>query len=166
MSNAVSQRTECPVAALALRVGTLWLADAQAQKNEFGKDRDELSDSISEPINELRIATEQMASFERARSLAGALFQLALVHETANRLYEEFTGEDHLVNSTFRKLNRLLESAAMVLRDEMGASYEPFQEVISTYINLDESSKHRILRSIEKIPEMADEYRRSEKVTA
>jgi hypothetical protein len=166
MVKSVSKQTECPVAALALRVGTLWLAHAQAEENEHEKDTVEQNEIIPAQINELRRATEELASFERARSLAGALFQLALAHEAASLLYEEFPSESPMVTSTFLRLNRLLESAAMVLRDELGAEYEPFREVISTYIEIEEGCEQRALHSIEKIPALADEYRGSKKATA
>lgn len=66
----------CPVLPIAVRVGDLW--DAHAMAQERSKEPD-----ASEKIDELRLVVEETASFERARSMAGALFQVALAEDAA-----------------------------------------------------------------------------------
>jgi hypothetical protein len=56
---------------------------------------------------------EEMASFERARSLTGALFQVGLAEEAAARLRELAPSEDRIVKKTFDRLIRLLDSVAL-----------------------------------------------------
>jgi hypothetical protein len=156
---------KCPVLPIALRVGELWDAHAAAQEREFEKKDDDQGEELSEQINELRIAAEQMASFERARSLAGALFQVALAHDMANRLYEEIPSQDPEVETIYRKLRRLLDSVALALRDTLGPDYEGVRNVVEIYIHVDENCENRPLRWLDEIPELAEEYRRSKRAS-
>ena len=134
---------------------------AAAQEREFERKDDDQDEEISEQINELRIAAEQMASFERAASLAGALFQIALANDTANRLYEEIPSNEPEVETTYRKLGRPLDSVALMLRDTLGPDFEAVKNVVETYNQVDETCENRTLRWLEEIPALAKEYRRS-----
>jgi hypothetical protein len=70
-SKHTTKPTACPVLPLALRVGGLWDAHAAAQEKERVDTKDD--EDISEQIEELRIAVEETASFERARSWPQAM---------------------------------------------------------------------------------------------
>jgi hypothetical protein len=111
----VKHHAKCPVLPIALRVGELWDAHAGAEEREYGK-----SDAdISEQIYKMRTVVEETASFERARSLSGALFQVALAHDAANHLYELVPSEKLAIESTFDKLIRLLDSVGPAIAGRM-----------------------------------------------
>jgi hypothetical protein len=70
-------------------VGELWDTHAGAEMREYDKKDAEVSEyEISEQINKMRAVVEETASFQRARSLAGALFHVALAHAATVHLYE------------------------------------------------------------------------------
>jgi hypothetical protein len=79
-----------------------------------------LSDA-SKQINLLRMASEEMASFERARSVAGALFQVGLAEDTAVHLRDLDLSEERTVRKLFDKLISPLDSVSLLLRDECPA---------------------------------------------
>ena len=92
---------------IARRVTELWDAVTKAQESDAAD-----NDVVSDQIDDLRIAVAETASFVRARSLAGALFQIALASETTERLYRELPEEKQLFNRTYLKLHRPLNLAA------------------------------------------------------
>ena len=125
-STPISQNETCPVLPIALRVGELWDAVSAAQESDAAD-----NDTISDQIDDLRIAVAETASFVRPRSLAGALFQIALASDTAERLYRELPEEKQLFNRTYLKLNRLLRLAAATLCDELETDeYVPIRGVV------------------------------------
>jgi hypothetical protein len=124
------QAKTCPVLPIALRVGQLWDATTAAQESDAAD-----NDTVSDQIDDLRIAVAETASFTRARSLGGALFQIALASETAERLYRQLPDEKQLFNRTYLKLNRLLNLAAATLCDELETDeYVPIRGVVEAYI--------------------------------
>jgi hypothetical protein len=124
------QAETCPVLPIALRVGQLWDATTAAQESDAAD-----NDTVSDQIDDLRIAVAETASFVRARSLAGALFQIALASETAERLYRQLPDEKQPFNRTYLKLNRLLNLAATALCDELETEdYAPIRGVVEAYI--------------------------------
>jgi hypothetical protein len=154
------QKTKCPVLPIALRVGELWAAHEAAEVREHAEKGDS---AMSEQIEMLRMAVEDSASFERARSLAGALFQVGLAEEAATHLYELVPSEKPVIKNTFDKLIRLLDSVALLLRDECPAQdYKAVKDVAETYLN----SRNNSLQWLDEIPELAKECRRSRKASA
>jgi hypothetical protein len=152
-----SPQTVCPVLPLALCVGELWDAHATAQERESdGKKKGEPVEEVSNQIDDLRIVLEDVTSFKRARSLAGALFQVALALDISKAIHQEIPSvnpaEDRLNEKDYQKQIRLLESVALALRDALGLDYESVREVVSTYLNIDEGNEDRALRWIEEIP--------------
>jgi hypothetical protein len=124
------QAETCPVLPIARRVGELWDAVTAAQETDAAD-----NDTVSDQIDDLRIAVAETASFTRARSLAGALFQVALASETAERLYRQLPEERQPYNRVYLKLNRLLNLAAATLRDELETEdYAPIRGVVEAYI--------------------------------
>jgi hypothetical protein len=124
------QAETCPVLPIALRVGHLWDAVTKAQESDAAD-----NDTVSDQIDDLRIAVAETASFTRSRSLGGALFQIALASEAAERLHRQLPEERQLYNRTYLKLNRLLNLAAATLRDELETEeYAPIRGVVEAYI--------------------------------
>src|ERR1700738_1244888 len=111
----VKQDVKCHILPIALRVGELWDAHAAA------KERDH--DKVAEQISEMRSGAEESASFMQARSLPGALFQVALALEEANVLDAMVPSEDQ-GGTSYLRLCSLLDLVATTLRDAMGADYE------------------------------------------
>jgi hypothetical protein len=129
-STPILQNETCPVIPIALRVGELWDATSAAQESDAND-----NDTVSDQIDDLRIAVAETASFTRARSLGGALFQIALASETAERLYRQLPEEKQLFNRTYLKLARLLNLAAAALCDELETEdYTPIRGVVEAYI--------------------------------
>ena len=125
-----TENLTCPVLPIARRVTELWDAVTKAQESDAAD-----NDVVSDQIDDLRIAVAETASFVRARSLAGALFQIALASETTERLYRELPEEKQLFNRTYLKLHRPLNLAALELRDELAPDeYAPISEVVEAYI--------------------------------
>jgi hypothetical protein len=140
---------DCPVLPLALRVGELWDAHATAQERE--REDPINTEETADQIQDLRIAVEETASFARARSLGGALFQIALAQDTVNTVEELIPRENKMGTKECRRLTRLLESVALALRDQLGPDYQAVREVVSTYMNIDEGNPGRALRWLEDI---------------
>jgi hypothetical protein len=138
--------TRCPVLPIGLRVGELW--DAHAGAEERGRE------AVAKQIIEMRSAAEEAASFMQARSLAGALFQVALALQEANVLDAMVPSEDQ-GGPSYMKLRRLLDLVAIALRDAMGADYEAVKNVVAVYTHIDEGS----IRWLDEIPLMAQEWR-------
>jgi hypothetical protein len=150
----------CPVLPIALRIGELWDAHAGAEEREFNQSPAD----ASEQIGLLRIAVEETASFERARSVAGALFQVGLAEDTAVHLRELVPSEEKTVKKTFDKLIRLLDSVALLLRDECPAEdYQAVKDVLAVYLAIDRPEFNALFQWRDDIPELAEEYRRSKK---
>jgi hypothetical protein len=138
----VHSTTACPVQTIALRVGQLWAASAEEQERDAGE-----NELIGDQLDDLRQAVAETASFLRARSLGGALFQVALASETAERLFQELPEEERLFNRTHLKLNRLLILIAAQLRDEMGPdAFAKIKDIIEMY--LDFSQERALLDAI------------------
>jgi hypothetical protein len=126
-STPILQNETCPVLPIALRVGQLWDATQESDAAD--------NDTVSDQIDDLRIAVAETASFTRARSLGGALFQIALASETAERLYRQLPEEKQPFNRTYLKLNRLLRLAAATLCDELATEdYAPIRGIVEAYI--------------------------------
>jgi hypothetical protein len=153
---ALQTTDQCPVLPIALRVGELWDAHAGAEKRE--RDERKADKAIAEQINEMLYAVENTASFEQARSLGGALFQVALAREEANVLNAMVPSEDQH-SPTYMKLCRLLDSVAVALRDAMGPDYETVKDVVAVYLRIDDSDSSRSSRWLDEIPAMAEEWR-------
>jgi hypothetical protein len=148
----------CPVLPIALRVGELWDAYDAAEERGHGKSGPE----TCEQIYKLRAAVEETASFERARSLAGALFQVALARDAANHLYELVPPEKRAAEKTFEKLIRLLDSVSLLLRDESTPEeYQAVKDVVGVYLSIDQDYQNLPFQWLDEIPELAKEYRRS-----
>jgi hypothetical protein len=137
---------KCPVLPIALRVGELWDAHAGAEERDH--------DKVAEQISEMRCAAEKAASFKQARSLPGALFQVALALEEANVLDAMLPSEDQ-GGPSYLKLCRLLDLVAITLRDAMGADYEAVKNVVAVYMHIDKGS----MQWLDEIPAMAREWR-------
>jgi hypothetical protein len=143
---------ECPVLPIALRVGELWDAGAGAEERESETSNNDAADRIYR----MRVAVEETVSFVQARSLAGALFQIALAHDAARDLYENSPSEDRFCEQTYKKLNRLLDSVARVLREKsLTDDYLPMKDLIAIYI-ADDTDRHWS----DEIPTLAEEWRR------
>jgi hypothetical protein len=128
--NPQDETIACPVIPIARRVGQLWDAVTAAQETDVAD-----NDTVSDQIDDLRLAVAETASFVRARSLGGALFQVALASETAERLYRQLPEEKQLFNRTYLKLARLLNLAAAALCDELETEdYTPIRGVVEAYI--------------------------------
>jgi hypothetical protein len=149
---------ECPVLPIAVRISELW--DAHTRAQELHEEREQ-SEFTAEQIDKLRIATEGMASFERAWSMSGALFQVALARDAAHHLYEHLPPEKNLhVIETYEKLNRLLESVALLLREKIApAEFAPVQSVIRLYLDVDGDVMVRPFEWMDDIQRLAKEYR-------
>jgi hypothetical protein len=99
-----------------LRVGELLAAQDGAEVREYEKRKSDpdVEWNISDQIYKLCAVVEETASFERACSLAGALFQVGLARAAAVTLFdnipENIPSENKDVAKTFDKLIRLLES--------------------------------------------------------
>jgi hypothetical protein len=129
-----SETIACPVLPIALRVGQLWVATTEAQERDAAE-----NETVGDQIDDLQIARSEMASFVRARSLGGALFQVALASEAAERLYGQLPAEAQLYNRVYLKLKRLLILIAAELRDESGPDdFALIRDIISAYIDLDQ----------------------------
>jgi hypothetical protein len=147
----------CPVLPIAVRVGELWDAHAMAQEREhaYGKEPD-----ASEKIDELRLVVEETASFERARSMAGALFQVALAEDAARALFEKVPAGNKDNVRMFERLDRLLDSVALVLRDACTAEeYRVVKNVVNLYVPLHGEESDPPFKWLEEIPELPKAYR-------
>jgi hypothetical protein len=164
---------KCPVLPIALRVGELWDAHAGAEEREHDATAmakalyriSDLAEPVPDQIWKLRNAVEETASFERARSPAGALFQVALAHEAIQHVYASLPAEQkpESIAFTFTKLIRLLDSVAIFLRGECTAGdYLAVKGVVEAYFTIEQA--HLRLQWSEEIPELAKEYRRSSKL--
>jgi hypothetical protein len=152
---------ECPVLPIALRIGELWDAHTRAEELEAEHKQD---NGTADAIERLRIAMQVMASFARARSMSGALFQIALATEAANDLHEQCPHETNLhayhTQKTFEKLIRLLESVALLLREKTApAEFAPVQSVIRLYLDVDGDIMVRPFKWLDDIPGLAKDYR-------
>jgi hypothetical protein len=107
----------CPVLPIALRVGELRDAHAGAEERE-GKNS---NSATADQIDRFRAAVEETASFERACSPAGALFQVGLAQQAAIDLFNMIPDGDKFTDPTYQKLLRLLDPVALVLRDGCAA---------------------------------------------
>jgi hypothetical protein len=145
----------CPVLPIAVRVGELWDAGTMAEE------RGGSTDAASDQIYRLRLAVEELASFERARSPAGALFQLSLVLDAAIFLFDTAMPDgDKSADPTWQKLLRLLDSVALVLRDACTAEeYHLVEDVVKMYMLIDGRDLDPPFKWREDIPELAKEYR-------
>lgn len=152
----------CPVLLIALCVGELWDAHAGAEERE-GSDGDS---TAADQINRFRAAVEETASFERALSPAGALFQLGLAQQAAVDLFARIPDGDKFTDPTYQKLLRLLDSAALVLRDACAAEdYQAVKDVVGIYIGIEGPDFAPPFQWREDIPELAKEYRRSKETS-
>jgi hypothetical protein len=107
---------------------------------------------------------EETASFERARSLAGALFQVALARDAANHLYEWVPPEKRATEKTLDKLIRLLDSVALLLRDESTPEeYQAVKDVVGAYLSMDQTDLPFLW--LDEIPMLVNEYRQSKPVS-
>jgi hypothetical protein len=141
----------CPVLPIAVRLGQLW--DAFSMAEELKRD------DAAECINKLRIFAEEAVSFERARSMAGALVQVALAGDAATALHE-MVGDNKAADLIFERLGRLLDSAALVLYDACAAEeYEIIRNTMNVYNSMDGSTIDRPLKWLEDVPELATAYR-------
>jgi hypothetical protein len=70
------RHAKCPVLPIIFRVGEFLDVHTMAEEREAESGQDPAV--TSGQIEKLRIAVEEMASFERARSASGVLFQVAL----------------------------------------------------------------------------------------
>jgi hypothetical protein len=155
-AKAAAAGAPCPVLLIALCVGELWDAHAGAEERE-GRDGDS---TAADQINRFRAAVEETASFERALSPAGALFQLALAQQTAVDLFARIPDGDKFTDPAYHKLLRLLDSAALVLRDVCAIEdYQAVKDVVGVYIGIDWSDFAPPCQWREDIVELADEYR-------
>jgi hypothetical protein len=108
---------ECPVLLIALRVSELWDAHSGAEAREC--DERKADEKIAEQIAQMRYAFEKTASFAQARSLGGAVFQIALALDAARDLYDPIPS-DEKDSEAINKIERLLDSVATTLGDTMG----------------------------------------------
>jgi hypothetical protein len=88
---------KCPVLTIALRIGQLWDAHSMAQELEAIHKGSPFCPA--EVIDQLRIATEAMANFDRAKSTPCALFQVAMATHavglcTINLMTKRTNGRD------------------------------------------------------------------------
>lgn len=149
------QPLPCPVVPIAVRIGELWDANAMAEE----RDTDGIS-KAAEQINLLRIAVEEMASFERARSIAGALFQVGLAADTAVHLRELVPSEERTVRKTFDKLIRLLDSVSLLLRDECPPKdYQKLKSALWAYLTIGREGFDAPFQWREDIPALVKEFR-------
>jgi hypothetical protein len=103
-------------------VGELWDTHAGAEMREYDKKDAEVSEyEISEQIIKMRAVVEETASFQRARSLAGALFQVALAHAATVHLYELIPSEKRAIFCGARRNAGLLKLRLIVCLRERDA---------------------------------------------
>lgn len=145
---------DCPVLPIAVRVGELWDAHAGATEHE------NCSEATAEQIYRLRAAVEELASFERARSPAGALFQVGLALDAAVSVFDRVPEGDKFKDPTWQKLIRLLDSVALVLRDAcMVEEYQVVKDVVKIYMSIEGQEVDHPFKWREEIPDLAKEYR-------
>jgi hypothetical protein len=162
-----TQPANCPVLPLALRISELWDAHTMAQELEA---ENKLCESTAAEIDGLRIKTEEMLSFEIARSAAGALFQIAVARYAVTLLFDQLYDEKHPqakeAVETSKQVDRLLDSVALLLRAKTtNEEFEPIGRVIRMYADVDGETLVRPLKWLDDIPGLAKEYRRSEKAS-
>lgn len=118
----------CPVEKLAIEVGELWDAFNGAQAE--GDD-----DEVERQLQEQRAALEEVASFRRAKSLGGAVFQLMLLKGEVADIFSHLSKEQQEENRHTRDMTeRLLESAVAAICDVMGEDFQPLESVARVYI--------------------------------
>jgi hypothetical protein len=153
------QPTKCPVLPIALRTNELWDAHSMAQELEAENKQDE----VSEDIEKLRIAMEGMASFERAKSMSGALFQIVLARDAARLLYENVPAaaeKGRYIENIYDQIMRLLESVALLLREKTAPEeFLPLQNVVRLYLDVDGDNMVRPFKWLDDIPGLAKDYR-------
>jgi hypothetical protein len=134
-----------------------------APRNERGNNSDS---TAADQIGRFRAAVEETASFERARSPAGALFQIALAQQAAGDLASRIPDGDKFTDPTYQKLLRLLDSAALVLRDACAAAdFRAVKDVVGVYIGIDWPDFDPPFQWRENIRQLAKEYRRSKEAS-
>jgi hypothetical protein len=152
----VQQPVPCPVLPIAVRIGELWDAHSMAQEREHGTGAPE----ASEKIELLRMVVEETASLERARSIAGALFQVALAGDVSRALLEKVPAGKEDDVRMFMRLDRLLDSVALVLRDACTAEdYQVVKNVVKLYMPIYGEEFDPPFKWLEEIPELAKAYR-------
>jgi hypothetical protein len=147
---------KCPVLPVARRIGELWDAHSMAEDRKA-----EVGTHGAEQIDKLRIATEEMVSFERARSTSGALFQVAVASYAVRLLYENLLPpeKNRYTENIFDQVERLLESVALLLREKRTPEeFQQIESVINMYLDVD-GSLLRPLQWLDDIQDLAKEYR-------
>jgi hypothetical protein len=159
----VAAPVKCPVLPIASRIGELWDAHSMAQELEAEHKQDMLT---AERIEKLRIPTEGMASFERARCTSGALFQAAMATYAVQLLYDQFGDKtNYRTDETFNQIQRLLDSVALLLREKTTREeFLPIESVIRMYLDVDGVHMVRPFKWLGDIPRLAKEYRSNEAV--
>jgi hypothetical protein len=149
---------KCPVLPIALRLSELWDAHCMAQELEAEHKQDMLT---AEQIEKLRLAMEGMASFERARSTSGALFQAAMASYALGLLYDQFGDKtNYRTDEMFNQIRRLLDSVALLLRDKTTREeFQPIERVMQMYLDVDGVIMVRPFKWLDDIPQLAKEFR-------
>jgi hypothetical protein len=132
------------------------LVDAHSMAEE--RERKDDQGEAARQIGKFRIAMEDLASFERARSATGALFQMALACDIARRLFEEIPTERRTlpVDNSHDMLVRLLESVSLLLREKATPEeFLPLRGVIRFYLDVDGDYLVRPFQWRDDIPELA-----------
>jgi hypothetical protein len=124
--------TTCPVAEMGREIAALWRAfganEDRSLELKEGAEHDRL-ERANAVIVDRRDALEELAAFTLARSLQGAMLQVALANEEADAIssYREegyaTTVEEHgrRLNAALHSVVRLLEQLSGVSRQTVGA---------------------------------------------
>lgn len=101
----ISTNQDCPVALMARQVEALW----QEQ------DRQDASEDVRKSLSDATDSLANLATFTRARSTAGALFQVRLAHDTLMDIQQNELSEQQ-IEERQEQIARLLYSIESVLK--------------------------------------------------
>ncbi len=150
---AQSATTNCPVEKLAIEIGELFDAFTGAEL--------EGNKPVARAIEEHRQALEELASFQRARSLGGALFQLVLAQHEIEGIFSLLTAEKQKDHADLdEKCERLLTSAATVIRLALGSDFAPLQNIMRVYGVTPDAPP---IPWLDDIPQLAEEGRKADR---
>jgi hypothetical protein len=144
--------TSCPVEKLAIEVGELWDAFNGAQAEDKW---------IARQIEDNRRALEELTSFQRARSLAGAMFQIVLAQHEVGDMFSHLTEEEQKNHQDLDdRIERLLDSAVAAIRDVLGDDFAPLENVMRVYGCVRDEPP---IPWLDDVPQLAEEGRKAER---
>ena len=126
----------CPVVDLARQLADLWDADEGCEHAYLDKKPHKLScstgDEIMQQMNSWRSGLAKIVSFTQAKSLAGALVQMALAADELETFVSRVSDGGTVPDGT-RRIERLIGSAARAVRASLGAAeYQSVEPTLQT----------------------------------